>query len=204
MIVSSFALNYYHNVEVTSNKTQAIESINEFLATTEVSQFYTEYIPIFTHAQESLPPDSTIVIVSDGKPFTKKYRGKKKAMVESCNARLSLKRTNPDIKVLCFQSTKESKATPFFKCACDAIWLQSDYTMSDKEYVADQMKDIVCDKFEKQPNPCRCIDNKNDCKSVMKTNMGNDRKTVFDVVSSHCYWKDNECHVRPNYSTIYY
>lgn len=200
--VSSFALKYYQNIGITSDMNQAIKNVGDFLAKNQKSKFYTEYIPIFTHAQEVLPPDSTIVIVSDGRPFTKKYRGRNKSTIVSCNARQYLRETHPDIKVLCFQSTMFSQATPFFKCACDAIWLQTEYK-DNEDFVAEQMKNFVCNQFEKKSNPCRCVDNKKDCQKVMKTNSGGDQMTIFDAVSSHCYWSKGMCLVKPQFEPIY-
>lgn len=200
--VLSFALRYYEDIEVTSDRDTAINNINSFLAKRQKKQFYTDYIPIFRHAQDTLPSDSTIVIVSDGKPYSKKYRGSHKSTIESCKAREELRRSHPDIKVLCFQSTRFSKATPFFNCACDAVWLQTEHKGME-EFVADQMKNFVCNQFQKKRNPCRCIDDRDDCRNVLRTNTGDDSVTIFERVSPHCFWDGEFCRVKPEFKELY-
>jgi hypothetical protein len=200
--LSSFAKGYYHDIGLLSNSQVAINNVENFLAKKQKRKYYTEFIPIFTHAQEVLPLDSTIVLVSDGKPYTKKYGGKKKSVTESCKARQKLRISHPDVKVLCFQSTKKSNATPFFKCACDAIWLANEHK-GNEAYVADQMKNFVCNKFNKHSNPCKSVDNKKECRNVVKNNMGGDQMSIFDTMSSHCYWAKGKCRVKPQFEPIY-
>ena len=201
--LASFAKGYYHNNGIYTSTSSAKTGMQAFMDRSWKRVFYTEYIPIFTHAK-NLPNNAVVVIASDGRPFTKKYRGSKKSTKISCDARNKLKKARPDIKILCFQSTKYNKATPFYKCGCDGVWLsyQKDY---DKEFVAEQMKNFICShRTDKEDDPCVGIKDKKKCNGVMRTNSGHTPVSIMDVVTSHCIWnKKRKCSIRRNFIPLY-
>ena len=201
--LASFAKGYYHDNGIYTTTSSAKIGMQAFMSRPWKRVFYTEYIPIFTHARH-LPENSVVIIASDGRPFTTKYRGSKKSTKISCDARNNLRKIRPDIKVLCFQSTKYNKATPFYRCGCDGVWLsyQKDY---DKESVAEQMKNFICShKTVKEEDPCVGIIDKKKCRGVLKTNDGHSPVSIMDVVTSHCAWdKKRKCVIRRNFIPLY-
>jgi hypothetical protein len=200
---SSFAKGYHHNNGIYTNTKTAKKGMDEFMDRPWARIFYTEYIPIFKHAK-GLPPNSVVVIASDGRPFTKKYRGKKKSIKVSCDARENLYHHRPDVKILCFQSSKFKKPTPFHKCACDGIWLGNKKNYN-QDFIADQIKHFICSQNKvKEINPCMSVCDKKKCKKVLRTNDGHAPVTIFDLVSPHCVWKNKKCVLHKNFKPLYF
>ena len=200
---SSFAKGYYHNNGIYTSAKTAKKGMEAFMDRSWQRVFYTEYIPVFNHAK-GLPPNAVVVIASDGRPFTKKYRGKKRSTVISCAERDKLKKLRPDIKILCFQSTTYNKPTPFHKCACDGIWLSYKKNY-DQDFVAEQMKNFICShEPDKEPDPCVGVESKTECKKVLRTNDGHTPVSIFELVSPHCVWhKRHGCMLHKNFKPLY-
>jgi len=185
--LAAFAKDIYNDGGTMVNEATALAKVDLFLDRPFERIFYTNFIPIFEHAMSSnMPRDSTIVIVSDGRPFTPKYKGSSKSTTISCNARQQLRYERPDIKVLCFGSEK-SKATKFFKCACDAIWGSKKGAISTKG-VVDAMNNVVCSKYSERNDPCVEITKPKKCGKVKTGYMGYASTGLLDVVSKRCHW----------------
>jgi hypothetical protein len=198
---SSFAKNYYEFKGIHNTTDSAIDGLNDFIDKPWEREYFTNFIPIFRNAKE-LPENSVVVIASDGKPFTVDYKGRKKSIIVTCKSRMKLRKLRPDIKVLCFQSSKQKKVSDFYKCACDGVWLS--YKNYDKNVASEQIKNFICSHESNKPtNPCPAVRTRKACRRIERTNSGGIPVTIMDVVSPHCRWKRRKCQVRKNFAPIY-
>lgn len=199
---SSFA-DEYHKFQGTYDD-DISDTFMNFMNQTSRNERYTNYMPIFDNAT-NLPQNSVLFIASDGKPFLKRYKGGKKSRLLACKSRKNLNESRPDIKVVCFQSTKNRHVTSFYKCACDGVWLSNgdDY---DVDFVADQIKNFILSyKITNKPkNPCLGTNSQNTCENIKRMNDGGTPVTIMEMSATpHCEWKDKKCAVKKNFVPIY-
>lgn len=199
--ISTFAFDIKSDGIVSHDRADIEDKLEQMVSNDEEHMF-TEYRKIFKYAQDILPDNSTVIIASDGQPFSKRHKGSNKGLTAACDARHSLKESHPGTHILCFQSDGKSSATEFFECACDAIWLRKDY---EEEYdmISEQMSNYVCNNFEKSDDPCTGVEKKSSCESIERNNMGRPDMSVFDDISPHCCWDDGKCHIDPRFIPIY-
>jgi hypothetical protein len=146
---------------------QTIRATADNFFETKASRYrqFTDFRPIFDDygairlAGQERP---LLIIASDGKPLLKGRefrRNRLRASLKaSCDANARMREANPDIKVLCFQSTQKSRSSKFFKCACDATWVSKPLfqTAPSHELITKQMLSFICTDLveEKKADPC--------------------------------------------------
>lgn len=198
---SSFA-GEYHQFQGTYDDTT--DTFMNFVNLTSRNERYTNYMPLFDNAT-NLPQNSVLFIASDGKPFIKRYKGGKKSRLLACKSRKNLNESRPDIKVVCFQSTKNKRVTSFYKCACDGVWLGNKDNY-DVDFIADQIKNFILSyKITNKPkNPCLGTNSQNTCENIKRMNDGGTPITIMEMSATpHCEWKDKKCTVKKNFVPIY-
>jgi hypothetical protein len=160
-------------------------------------------------------PNPTIIIVGDGKTCAGRgCQGEVPPWEELCEQRDLLRQTMPELKVLCMTTDEPDNRPKAFRCACDGVWTgDKKANKDDARYVADQMRNFVCEPSEKRENPCTKVNFVNAdesqkrtlCRKVMRTNRGEvpskDRPELGEG-RRHCYWSGS-CRVMGRFSTLY-
>jgi hypothetical protein len=181
-------------VDNASGVNDAIDAVyNEEFSRARQSNF----IKLFALATKHLPTDGIVVLISDGRPYSKRKTKASKLVKSSCNAVQKFRRTRGDAKVLCMQPSDKQFMTPFLKCACDYVWA----SFNDSEDNGIDMADKVCDVPVAVKNPCLGHNSKSSCMSIH----GDPKSGVIDPAlrSRVCKWRRKKCYVSKAFTRFY-